>query len=199
MYLIQDVLVSEDIFEEYFMCNLDACKGACCVAGDFGAPLDNGEEEILNTIYPEVKPFIDQIGIETIEKQGTTQTYEDDNRQFRGTSLRPDGACAFLHTSELGIAYCGIESAYRAGTTNFKKPMSCELYPIRLTEIPEHNYTALNYDRWEVCNPACKSGQNKNLKLYEFLRTALIRKFDERFYEDLVHGAKHYEAAKEDE
>lgn len=185
--------MSEDVFETYFQCNLTACKGACCVAGDFGAPIDPGEETTIELLLDKIKPYIDDEGLEAIKKHGIAQTYEDDDRQFRGTTLREDGACAFLKTNELGIAYCGIESAYRDKAIDFKKPISCELYPLRITEIPEHNYTAINYDRWEVCNPACAKGKHEGIKLYEFLEEAITRRFGQSFYKELVNGAEHYD------
>jgi len=193
MYIVRDVLVSEDIFEEHFQCNLNACKGACCVAGDFGAPLDEEEIDILNDIYPVVKPYLAPAGIKAIQEKGVVHSYADDDHEFHGTTLREDGACAFLTKSQNGLAYCGIESAYREGKVEFKKPISCELYPIRYSEVKQTDFKALNYDRWNICNPACAQGKKNGIRLYEFLKEALIRKFDVAFYEELEMAAKHFE------
>jgi len=198
MYIVGEVLVSEDIFEHHFHCNLNACKGACCVAGDFGAPLDKAEIDTLEKIYPIVKPYLDPEGVRAIEEKGTHTMYEDDDHDFPGTMLREDGACAFLTTAENGIAYCGIESAYRDGKVTFKKPISCELYPIRYSEIPEKGFAALNYDKWDICNPACSQGEDMGIKLYEFLKEAIIRKFDEPFYEEMERAAAHFWEEKSD-
>jgi len=192
MYIVRDVLVSEDIFEEHFQCNLNACKGACCVAGDFGAPLEEEEIEVLKAIYPTVKPYLDPSGVKAIEEKGVSQIYADDNHEFPGTTLRADGACAFLSKDHNGIAYCGIESAYRDSKIAFKKPISCELYPIRYSEVEHADFRALNYDRWNICNPACSQGKMNGIRLFEFLKDALVRKFDEDFYEELVGAANHF-------
>jgi hypothetical protein len=197
MYIVDDVLISEDIFEQHFQCNLNACKGACCVDGDFGAPLDTAEIDIIKQIYPQVKPYLDASGIEAIEKDGPTQRFRDDDHSFMGTRLRSDGACAFLTPVKDGIAYCGIESAYRNGDIHFKKPISCELYPIRYGEIVEKNYRVLNYDRWEICNPACSQGSANGIRLYQFLKDALVRKFGENFYSELEVAADHFHQTKE--
>ena len=192
MYIVNDVLISEDIFEQHFQCNLNACHGACCVEGDFGAPLDAAEIDIIEKIYPKVKPYLDPSGIEAIEQDGATQRFRDDDHSFEGTRLRADGACAFLSPAKNGIAYCGIESAYRNGDIDFKKPISCELYPIRYGEIPEKNYRVLNYDKWEICNPACSQGKTNGIRLYEFLKEAIVRKFGDEFYTELEVAADHF-------
>jgi hypothetical protein len=189
MLIIQEVLVSNDIVDEHFACELMKCKGACCVEGDFGAPLDDEELEILDAIYPEVEPYISDEGRAAIAKDGLYKLYRD-GHVFMGTALQKDGACAFVSYDELGIAWCGIEKAWMDKKIEFRKPISCQLYPIRLTELPEDNFTALNYDRWEICSPACEKGAASGTPLYVFLREAITRKFGVEFYDELDAAAQ---------
>jgi hypothetical protein len=185
MYVIQDVLVSDDIFSEEFVCNLSKCKGACCVEGDFGAPLEDEEIAIIENFYPQIEPYIDDAGKEAIKEAGVWAWFDKDDDNFKGTTLRKDLSCAFIHTDPIGIVSCGIEKAYLDGKIDFKKPISCHLYPIRYSEIKETEFRALNYDIWSVCNPACALGKELKVPLVEFLKEAIIRKFDESFYEEL--------------
>jgi hypothetical protein len=185
MYIIQDVLVSDDVFSEEFVCNLSKCKGACCVEGDFGAPLEKDEIEILEKMYPLIEPYIDDAGKEAIQKDGVWAWFDKEDDNFKGTTLRKDLACAFIKTGPLGIVSCGIEKAYIDGKIEFKKPLSCHLYPLRYSEIEQTEFRALNYDRWLVCNPACALGRELKVPLVEFLKEAIIRKFDASFYEEL--------------
>ena len=193
MLIIQDILVSEEIVEEQFLCNLSACKGACCWEGDFGAPLEKAELSTLERIYPEVKPFLSQEGIEVIEKQGLYAYYDTPSEY--GTTLLENGACTFMIYDELGIAKCGIEQAYNAGAIDFKKPVSCHLYPIRVTENKNSGFIGVNYDRWDICSAACTLGKQEQLPVYKFVKDGLIRKFGEDFYDELDAAAEHLKSS----
>ena len=183
MFLIQEILVSDDIIQEEFACNLDACKGACCWEGDFGAPLESKELFILEEIYESIKPFLSEQGIETISREGL-YTYYKGAKEY-GTSLMDDGACVFMTRDKLGIARCGIEQAHRAGATDFMKPVSCHLYPIRVTEDRKTGFVGLNYDRWNICSAACTRGKKEKIPVFTFVKQGIIRKFGEDFYEEL--------------
>jgi hypothetical protein len=185
--LIQDILVSRDVVEERFLCQLDACKGACCWEGDFGAPLEAAELDTLTRIYPDIQPFLRREGIEAIEDQGL-YTYFDELKGF-GTTLLPDGACAYLTFDETGTAKCGIEKAYEAGATDFQKPVSCHLYPIRVSRNEEIGFEALNYDRWDICSAACKAGKKAKLPLFQFVKSALVRKYGQAWFDELEAAA----------
>ncbi len=187
MLIIEDVLVSDEVVSEAFICNLNACKGACCWEGDYGAPLDNTELDILDAIYDDIKDFLTPEGRAVIEKQGT-YTYYEDAEDF-GTPLINGGACVYMTRDENGVAQCGIEVAYHAGKTDFKKPISCHLYPIRITPRSEYQFEMVNYERWEICAAACELGRQHQMPVYLFLKDALIRKYGENFFEALDAAA----------
>ncbi len=187
MIIVQDKLVSDDVVEENFICNLSACKGACCWEGDYGAPLEAAELAVLEAIYEDVKPFLSPAGIATIEKGGKHAWYDG---MGHGTPLIDGGPCAYLAYDALGIGYCGIERAWQAGATDFRKPISCHLYPIRIAVFDATGTEALNYDRWEICSAACTLGDKEKVPVYQFLKEAIIRKFGEDFYEELDGAAQ---------
>lgn len=195
MLIIQDKLVSDDVVEEHFICDLNACKGACCWEGDYGAPLEESELAVLDSIYEEVKPFLSPAGIAAIEAQGKHTWFDG---MGHGTTLIDGGPCAYLTFDGNGIAFCGIEKAWAAGATHFRKPISCHLYPIRVNFFDASEIEALNYDRWEICSAACTLGKKEKMPVYRFLKEALIRKFGEDFYEEL-DGAAEFLKQKEDE
>lgn len=181
MILIGNTVISEDIKDKNFVCNLDKCKGACCVEGDLGAPLNADELPIMNEIYEKVKPYLSEQGIKAIEEQGT---YIKDWEGDYSTTTINEKECAYAIYDEKNILKCGIEEAYNDGKIDFKKPISCHLYPIRITAYEQ--YEALNYDRWEICNPACDFGEKLGIPLYKFLKDALIRKYGAEWYKELV-------------
>lgn len=183
MIAIQDKLISEDVFKVHFVCDLNACQGACCWEGDFGAPVAEDELDILDEIWPQLKNYIPAESMDLLEKNGPFTYKVEINSHV--TNLRKDGACVFMSQDEQGIAHCGIENAYRDGIVNFQKPISCHLYPIRVLEKPDHGFTAINYDKWKICNPACKNGKNLGVPLYKFLKTSIERKFGEAFYKEM--------------
>lgn len=186
MIAINHTLISEDIFDKKFVCDLNACKGECCVAGDAGAPLDKKELKVLDKVYPVVKPYMTSKGISAVEKNGT---YVKDSDGDYTTTLVSDGAeCAFVIFDENNIAKCAIEQAHMDGkldeiAKDWKKPISCHLYPIRITEYKE--YDAVNYHSWNVCKPACECGKKLDVPVFKFLKDPLIRKYGEDWYKQL--------------
>mgnify|MGYP000368223697 FL=1 len=182
MILVGDVVLSDDIKENFFVCDLEACKGACCVEGDSGAPLEDEETKILEDIYPLVKDYITAEGRQVIEAQGTWVIDADGDKVT--PTLGANRECAYALYDERGILKCGIEQAYLAGKTSWKKPISCHLYPIRVTKYDQ--YDALNYNRWHICDPACQLGKSLQVTLYTFLKDALVRKYGAALYAELV-------------
>ena len=181
MIIIQETVISDDIADHFFVCNLEACKGACCVEGDLGAPLEEPELRILEQEYANIKPFLTEVGQAAIAAQGL---YIKDWEGDYSTTTIDDKECAYALWDERGILKCGIEQAYLAGATTFKKPISCHLYPIRITKY--EGFEALNYDRWNICNPACSFGEKLGVRIYQFLKEPLIRKYGEGWYGELV-------------
>ena len=184
MIQVQDKIISLDVFEKHFVCDLNACKGAGCVEGDSGAPLLKEEEKILDDIYETVKPYMRNEGIIEIENQGVA-VYDADGDLT--TTLVNNKECAFV-TFENGITKCTIEKAYLDGKTDFKKPISCHLFPIRIKEY--RDFDALNYEEIKICEPACKCGSELEVPVYAFLKEPLIRKYGEDWYKELLDVAK---------
>jgi hypothetical protein len=187
MFQIEKTIVSEDLIEKQFVCNLSACKGACCIDGDAGAPLEEEELKILERIYPKIKPFLRKEGIEAIEKQGLYTTNEDGEHE---TTLIEGADCAYVIFDDKKTALCAIEEAYNQGITDFKKPISCHLYPVRIREYSE--FYAVNYDYWPICDDACRLGRELQVPVYKFLKQSLIRKFGESWYDELDLIARNY-------
>lgn len=179
MIIHENTLLSEDLFEKHFICDLGKCKGACCVEGDFGAPVTQEEIETLNEILPAISPYLRREGLEVIAKKGVSETDCDGDLV---TTCLPTGECSFA-VYENGVLGCGIEKAWKAGATSFRKPLSCHLYPIRVSSVAE--YDALNYHRWEVCKPACRLGEEHKVPLYRFLKDALVRAYGREWYDEL--------------
>jgi hypothetical protein len=190
MIIIQHTVISDDVRDNFFVCHLEACKGACCVEGDLGAPLEQAELAILEAEYQNIKPFLTAAGRQAIEEQGL---YIKDWEGDYSTTTINDRECAYALYDERGILKCGIEQAYLAGATTFKKPISCHLYPIRISNY--EGFEALNYDRWGICNPACSFGANLGVRVYQFLKEPLIRKYGEEWYGELVHEMEHGQQA----
>lgn len=189
MIQIEDKLISEEIFSEEFVCNLTKCKGACCVAGDVGAPLEKYETEILDKIFPLVKPYLRPEGVVALEEQGTW-TIDPSDGDFV-TPMVNGEECAYVIFDEKGVTKCGIEKAYEDGAVEWQKPISCHLYPIRVTEYS--TFTALNYHEWEICAPACTLGKELQVPVYKFLKTPIIRKYGEEFYSTLCDAAEEWQ------
>ena len=179
MFQLGKTIVSEDILSKEFVCNLSACKGACCVDGDAGAPLTEDETKILAEIYPKVKPFLRKEGIAAIEEMGTSVIGTDGTLE---TTLINNKDCAYVIYDQK-TALCGIEQAYNQGEISWKKPVSCHLYPIRVKDFTE--FAAVNYDKWEICDAACSLGKELEVPVYKFVKEALIRRFGENWYKEL--------------
>lgn len=184
MIQIDDTIISLDVIESNFLCDLSHCKGICCIEGDSGAPLEEDElaklEEVLPLVWADLSPGAQEI----INKQGVA--YIDGDGDLV-TSIVNNKDCVFTCYDTDGTCKCSIEKAFRAGKTDFYKPISCHLYPIRLTKYTD--FTAVNYHRWEVCKAAEVLGRKENLPVYKFLKEPLIRKFGEAWYNALEECA----------
>ncbi len=187
MLQIHDIIISDDVIEKKFVCNLQACKGLCCVLGDSGAPVEEEEIEILKKEYQNFKPFMRPEGIKAVEENGFFYT---DSEYDTVTMLINGKDCAYTFIDENNIAGCAIEMAFHAGKTTFRKPLSCHLYPVRVKRMK--NYTAVNHNEWEICKPATISGEKLGVYVYEFLKDAIISKFGSEFYEQLHYYAKNF-------
>ena len=185
MIAIGETLVSEDLLQRKFVCDLSACKGACCVEGESGAPLELEEIAILEDELEKIKPFLRPEGIKVIDKHGVFTLDADGDFV---TTLVGGNECAFAVFDESGIAKCGIEQAHNAGEINFKKPVSCHLYPARLTELSD--YIGVNYHHWPICAPACECGSKLQVPVFVFLKEALIRRFGSEWYDQLQAAEK---------
>jgi hypothetical protein len=177
MILVGDKLISEDILEKEFVCDLAACKGVCCVEGDAGAPLEDFEIGIMEEELNHVLPFLPESGKRALKKEGSF-TIDGDGDLV--TPLVDGKHCAYTVFDEQGIAGCGIEKAWLAGKSKFRKPISCHLYPIRVQKLVDQD--ALNYHKWDVCAPACACGTQLKVPVYAFLKEALIRAYGETWY-----------------
>ncbi|MCF6366490.1 MAG: DUF3109 family protein [Bacteroidales bacterium] len=185
MLQIENTIISDDVIEKKFACNLKICKGVCCVEGDSGAPLEKDERELLEKEYSVIKKFLRPQGQKAIDKNGL---YYIDEEHDYVTTLVDGKECAFTVFDNEGIAACGIEKAFEAGETKFRKPLSCWLYPVRTKEIS--NLQAVNYDVWDICKSAVLFGEKHNIFAYKFLKEPLIQKFGKEWYEQLKYFAK---------
>lgn len=179
MFQLGNTIVSEDVLEKEFVCNLSACHGTCCVDGDAGAPLTDDETKILEQIYPKVKPLLRPEGVAAIEAQGTWVVGTDGDLE---TPLIDNRDCAYV-IFDGPTALCGIEQAYNQKLINWKKPVSCHLYPVRIKEFS--SFSAVNYDKWDICDPACTLGKELEVPVYKFVKEALIRRFGADWYAEL--------------
>ncbi|MDR0755088.1 MAG: DUF3109 family protein [Prevotellaceae bacterium] len=182
---IDDKLLSSDLFTEYFCCNYEHCGGICCVHGDSGAPLEEKEKEILNENIDKILPYMKRAGREIVEKEGVATI---DREGDLVTPLINGEECVFSFYDENANCFCSIESAYMDKKIDFKKPVSCHLYPIRVKKTGET--TMLNYDKWSICQCARDKGKNENVFVYEFLKGAIVRCFGNEFYTKLENVNK---------
>lgn len=189
MFQLGKTIVSEEIIENDFVCNLTACKGACCVHGEAGAPLEEAETGILSEIYPKVAPYMRPEGVKAIEKQGPFVKGLDGEWE---TPLVNGGECAYVVFDKKGTALCAIEQAFLDGKIDWKKPISCHLYPVRIKQYAE--FAAVNYHKWYICNDACTLGKELQVPVYKFVKEALVRKFGEAWYNELEEVAAHLKA-----
>ena len=188
MVIIQNTLVSLDILEKEFCCDLQSCHGCCCIEGDAGAPLTEDEAKQIEGILPALLPDMTKEARLVVEKQGVS--YLDPSGECV-TSIVNDKECIFSRTDHQGWCYCLIEKAYNAGRIDFKKPISCHLYPIRLTKIGE--YVGVEYHRWDICHCARLLGKRSHVPLYAFLKEPLIRRFGQAWYDELVLTAEEWQ------
>ena len=184
MIQVDDKIISFDVFEKQFVCDLSACKGSCCVEGDAGAPLTDKELEILPCIYKKVKPYMRTEGITEIEKQGF---FVIDGDGDKTTPLVNNKECAFVVFDENEIAKCTIEQAYNDGKIDFKKPISCHLFPIRIKQY--RDFDAVNFEAINICKPACDCGEQLQVPVFSFLKEPLIRLYGEEWYGKLTETA----------
>lgn len=180
MFQLGKTIVSEEIIKNDFVCNISACKGACCIDGEAGAPLEKEEVQILKDIYPKVKPYLRKEGAQAIEKQ---DVFIETPKGELETPLIDGADCAYVIFDKKGAALCAIEEAYNQGDITWRKPISCHLYPVRVQEYTD--FSAVNYHRWEICDDACSLGSKLQVPVYKFAKQALIRKFGEDWYADL--------------
>ncbi|MBQ1968340.1 MAG: DUF3109 family protein [Flavobacteriales bacterium] len=188
MIQIKDTLISDDIITECFVCDLSRCKGECCIAGDSGAPVGEEEKKTMEDVLPHVLPYMTPEGRRTVELMGAWVVDSYDRSPV--TPLIDGKECAYLIKNDEGISLCAIEQAYNDGKIRFKKPISCHLYPIRLSQIM--SYTALNYHRWEVCSDACVLGKKLGVPIYKFLKEPLTARFGKNWYAELELTAREY-------
>ena len=187
MFQIENTIITEDLFKREFVCNLKVCKGKCCVEGDSGAPLLEEEKQILEDIYPIIQSYLTENGKKAIEQQGK---YIIDQEGELTTPLINNKECAYITRKKDGTYLCAIEQAYNDQKNNWKKPISCHLYPIRVKDYKE--FQAVNYHQWNICNSACQLGKELQTPLYKFLKEPLIRKFGKEWYNQIEIIAKEY-------
>ncbi len=192
MIAIDNVLLSDDVVERHFVCDLQSCKGGCCVDGDCGAPLTEDEAKTIANIYPKIKHLIPENFTAEIERQGTHTT---DDEIGLVTPVINGGICVYGYYDENNIVKCSIEKAWQEGLVDFQKPISCHLFPIRIKEA--EGYDLVNYEpRKTLCKPACKLGNKLKIPVYKFLKGPLIRKYGEEFYEILDAAAEKMNTSK---
>lgn len=190
MIAIDNKLISDEVIQEQFVCDLSKCKGGCCEDGDAGAPLEKWEMDKLKEYYEVIKPYMTEAGIRETERQGK-YVYD---KEFGWVTPTVNGAiCAYGYRDKQGVIKCGIEQAYNEGKLDWKKPLSCHLFPIKIQKSkrdPDVEY--VNYEpRQDLCQAACSLGKKLKVPVYVFLKDSLIRKYGEEFYEALAALAAH--------
>ena len=192
MISIDNVLISDQVIHEQFVCDLVKCKGACCVDGDAGAPLSNDELKELEAAYPAVEPYLTKESVTVIGRLGK---YVYDQEFGWVTPTVSSGMCAYGTADKNGIVKCGIERAFNDGKINWKKPISCHLFPIRIKKAKKSSADLVNYEpREDLCKDACRLGKKLKVPVYVFLKDALIRKYGHDFYDALSATATQYAA-----
>ncbi len=197
MIVIDNILISDDVVEKQFVCDLNKCKGGCCEEGDAGAPLDDDELEIVLEMYEKIKPYLSPESIKEIEKKGK-YTYNKEFGWVTPTLGNDNEICVYGKRDEKGIIKCAFEQAFYDGVISWKKPISCHLFPIIAKKGRQGDYNRVNYEpREKLCNPACVLGKKLELPTYQFLKEPLIRKYGEEFYNALDKAVKIQSAKKE--
>jgi len=179
MIQIGDIVVSRDLFDKHFICHLEECEGNCCVFGDSGAPLEEEEALALAEYFEKIRPYLRAEGVRAVSEQGTWVIDADGDKV---TPLIGRDECAYAVFDE-GIARCAIEQSYEAEAIPFRKPVSCHLYPIRVSKLKQG--IALNYHRWSVCEPARILGEKEGIPVFRFLMDPIVRVYGESFYDEL--------------
>lgn len=187
MLQIKDTIVSLDLIEKYFVCDLDSCLGECCIEGDAGAPLTQEEARDLNRLLPEIIDELSPAAQAVARDQGASYVDEEGDTV---TSIVGGRDCIFTCYAPGGMCLCALEKARREGRKQFFKPISCSLYPVRIKQYD--GFTAVNLHRWKICKAAEVSGRKKGIRAYEFLREPLIRRFGEEWYDELERTAREY-------
>lgn len=195
MVIIDDIIVSTDVLETYFECDLEACKGACCIEGESGAPILEVEESLICQAYPCIESYLSDENKSYIEQHGLMYTDLDGEMV---TNIIKGRECVFTTFEEDGSARCAFEKAYSEGNNDILyKPISCHLFPIRIQQL--HSGQALNYFRWKpICEPAREKGRRNGTRLYQFLKEPLIRAYGEEWYGKLLEQAEEYFRDKEE-
>lgn len=187
IFHIQDTLVSLDVLEKQFCCDLDACKGCCCIEGDAGAPLTDEEEQTITDLLPQLLPLMRKEAREVVAEHGIS--YIDPTGE-KVTQIVDGRDCVFARTDQQGWCYCVIERLFSEGKIKFKKPISCHLYPVRLTQ--HATFTAVEYHHWDICHAARVCGKKQHLPLYVYLKEPLIRRFGQEWYDELCLVAEEW-------
>lgn len=190
MLQISDKLISLDVIEKKFKCDLSKCKGACCLYGDSGAPLEEQEKKDLKKYFSKISVYLPKEHIKTLKKEGLY--YKDSDGDWV-TTLYNGKQCAFSFI-ENGIYYCAIEKAFINKKIPIQKPISCHLYPVRINKYP--TFKAVNFDHWEICKPALENGENENIYLFEFLKEPFEKEFGKEWYQELANAASKYLSQK---
>ena len=189
---IDDKIVSTDLFSKKFVCDLSKCKGACCVKGSGGAPLTEKEVKLIEDNLEAIKPHMSEKGVQTVKNEGV---YYLDEEDAPATKLIDKKECCFVYFDESNTAKCSIETAYKCGDISFNKPQSCHLYPIRIKEFNE--FTAINYEVWDICDAACSLGESLKVPVYKFLKDPITRVFGSSFYDELSKIDKELKSREE--
>jgi len=187
MFQIQDTLVSLDLAERFFCCDIEKCLGACCIEGDAGAPVTPQEVKKIEGVLPIVESEMMPRAIEEVKENGVAYT---DAEGDLVTTILDGRNCAFTCYAPGGVCLCALEKVFHEGKTTFRKPASCALYPLRIKEFP--TFTAVNYHRWEICRDAEVLGRKKGIRLYQFLRGPLTERFGKEWYDELVAACELY-------
>lgn len=195
MILIQEILVSEEVVNKNFACDLSQCKGACCWEGDLGAPLDEEEIPLMEKAMKHVMPLLDAESNAIIREVGV---FDREGEEYL-TPLKKDESCVFLVGNKGQGARCGFEIAYERGEIDFWKPISCHLYPIRIHKNRRITFESLNYDEWDICRHAVRRGEEQKIELVHFVKDALIRKYGVDFYDELLEAMVHYRSEEEND
>ena len=191
MIQIDDKLISLDVIDEQFVCDLAKCKGECCISGDAGAPLEESELFEIEDAFPAIRNMLSEDGKKSIENYGLYT--KDQDGDWVTPLVNGNKECANV-IFEKGVATCTFEKAHSEGKISFRKPISCHLYPIRIKKLK--NYEAVNYDRWDICSAACTLGKTLKVPVYKFLKDALIRKYGAQWYMELEIAVDHYSKSK---